>query len=194
MQALVARMPSWRALALGAIVLVLAAIAGFALLRELAKAPAAPQPSAAAAFTGGLAMQQPQTALTPEEEAFAAALWPIHSEVKMAAVRMIFAGIKYKTGQHDGAALKATVQPVIHTFADAAVRARKLEPPASLAPAHRSYLDALGLYQEAAREMLRVTSDGNDAHLIEAQKQSERASLELLKLSDPLWPGEYKPN
>jgi hypothetical protein len=187
-------MPSWRASAVAAAVVLLAGIAVFALLREIAKQPAAPQPSAAAAFTGGLAMHEAQSALTPEEEAFAASLWPIHSEVKLAAVRMIFAGIKYKTGEHDVRKLEATVQPLIQTFHDAAARARGLTPPASLADEHSSYLKALDLYARAAQEMVKVAADGRDGHLVEAQRQSEVASLELLKLSDPLWPGEYKPN
>jgi hypothetical protein len=194
MQALAARMPSWKAVALAAVVVVLAGVAGYALLRELAKQPAAPQSSAAAAFTGGLAMHQAQGALTPEEEAFAASLWPIHSEVKLGAVRMIFAGIKYKTGEHDASTLKASVEPLVQVFDGAAVRTRKLTPPASLADEHNSYLRALDLYMQAAQEMVKVATDGRDEHLVEAQRQSEVASIELLKLSDPLWPGEYKPN
>ena len=36
-----------------------------------------------------------EEALTVEEETYAAQLWPIHSEVKLAAVNMSFAGIAY---------------------------------------------------------------------------------------------------
>jgi hypothetical protein len=194
MQALAVRMPSWKAAAVAAAVVLLAGMAGFALLRELAKQPPAPQASAAAAFTGGLAMHEAQGALTPAEEAFAASLWPIHSEVKLAAVRMIFAGIKYKTGHTDRDALKASVAPLVQVFEGAAARTRKLTPPASLAEEHGSYLRALALYAQATQEMMRVTADGRDEHLINAQRHSEVASIELLKLSDPLWPGEYKPN
>jgi hypothetical protein len=186
-------MLGWKALVVGVVAITLAAISGFALQRELAKS-SPPSPSAAAAFTGGLSMHEAQAALTPEQEAFAAALWPIHSEVKLAAVRMIFAGIQYKTGQHDAQGLKATVAPIPKTFKDAGVRARQLQPPAGLADEHQSYLAALALYEQAAAEMLQVVVDGRDEHLIEAQRKSEAASLELLKLSDPLWPGEYKPN
>jgi hypothetical protein len=187
-------MPSWRAVAVTAAAVLLAGIAVFALLREIAKQPGTPQPSAAAAFTGGLAMHEAQSALTPEEEAFAASLWPIHSEVKLAAVRMIFAGIKYKTGQHDAATLQASVAPLVGVFEDAALRTRRLTPPPSLGEEHASYLRALGLYAQAAQEMLKIAVDGRDEHLVDAQRQSEIASIELLKLSDPLWPGEYKPN
>jgi hypothetical protein len=42
--------------------------------------------------------------------------------------------------------------------------------------------------------MVRIAEDGKDEHLVLAQKRSEQASLAILKLSDVLWPGEYKPN
>jgi hypothetical protein len=42
--------------------------------------------------------------------------------------------------------------------------------------------------------MIKVADDGKDEHLILAQQRSEEASLAILKLSDVLWPGEYKPN
>jgi hypothetical protein len=192
MQVLAARLPGWKPLAVGLTAILLAALSAFALQRELAK-HAPQEPSAAAAFTGGLALHEGQSALSPEEEAFAAALWPIHSEVKLAAVRMIFAGIKYKTDQPDAQTLKATVAPLTQTFRDATARAQRLQPPAELADEHQSYLTALDLYAQAVHEMLKA-GDGGDEHLIEAQRRSESASMELLKLSDALWPGEYKPN
>jgi hypothetical protein len=42
--------------------------------------------------------------------------------------------------------------------------------------------------------MIKVAVDGRDAHLIEAQVMSERASGLTLKVGETLWPGEYKPN
>ena len=57
-----------------------------------------------------------------------------------------------------------------------------------------AYLEALEHYTAASREMIKVADDGRDEHLIAAHKRSEQASHELLKLSDVLWPGEYKPN
>ena len=184
----------WKLPALALAVIVLGALAAFALQREMRAKPEAP--SAAATFTGGLAMGGPQAAkaLTPEEEAYAVALWPIHSEVKLAAVRMIFAGLNYKTKGEDAAKLKATVQPLIKTFTAATQRVAGITPPATLRDAHASYLEALADYTAASREMIKVADDGRDAHLIAAQQRSERASRELLVLSDVLWAGEYKPN
>jgi hypothetical protein len=189
-----ARRALWKVPALIVLVVVLGGLAAFALERELRAKPAAP--SAGAAFSAGLAMGAPHTAnaLTPEEEAYASALWPIHSEVKMAAVRMTFAGLNYKTEGEDAARLKAAVQPLIKSFADASKRVERITPPASLRDAHASYLGALTNYSAASREMLKVVDDGRDAHLIAAHQRSQQASHELLKLSDVLWPGEYKPN
>jgi hypothetical protein len=188
------RRMGWKTFALAALVLVLGAFAAYALQRELKTKPETP--SAAAAFTAGLAMgeQHAARALSAEEEAYAAALWPIHSQVKLSAVRMTFAGLNYKIKHNDAAKLKATVQPLTRTFTDAAQRARRLQPPASLADAHRTYLGAIEHYTDASRIMIRVADDGREEHLITAHKRSEQASHELLKLSDVLWPGEYKPN
>ena len=133
-------------------------------------------------------------ALTPEEEAYAAALWPIHGEVKLAAMRMTFAGMNYKIEHQDPAKVKATVQPLTAVLQSAAQRARQIQPPESLKDAHKSYLEALALYVEASREMAKVAVDGRDEHLVVAHERSGQASHALLQLSDVLWPGEYKPN
>jgi hypothetical protein len=183
-----------RTLLFSSVLVVLLATVGFAIQRELGSKPA--PTSSTNAFTAGLglggALSAP--ALSAEEEAFATALWPIHSEVKLAAIRMIFAGLQYKTENTDAKLLVQKVQPLTGTFSAASERVRNLQPPASLADAHQSYLDALDLYVAATREMLRVAHDGSDEHLMVAQRKSEQASLNLIKLSDVLWPGEYKPN
>jgi hypothetical protein len=181
-------------IAFAIVIVALSAFVLYAAVRETGKQPP-PAPSAAAAFTGGLAMDQSTLgALSPEEEAYAAALWPIHSEVKLAAMRMTFAGLNYKIEHNDPAKVKATLQPLIATFQSATQRARQMQPPASLRDAHKSYLEALGLYVEASREMAKVAADGRDEHLVAAHRSSGQASHALLQLSDVLWPGEYKPN
>ena len=187
-----ARLPHWKMLLVVAMAAVLFAVVAFAVQRELS---ANKPPSAAAAFVAGIAMSgYDAPALTAEEEAYAAALWPIHSEVKLAAVRMIFAGLNYKTEDQDVRKLKSQVQPLTQTFLDAANRVEQIRPPASLQDSHDSYREALRLYTSATREMVRIADSGKEEHLILAQKRSEQASLAILKLSDVLWPGEYKPN
>ena len=187
-----ARLPHWKMLLVVAMAAVLFAVVAFAVQRELS---ANKPPSAAAAFVAGIAMSgYDAPALTAEEEAYAAALWPIHSEVKLAAVRMIFAGLNYKTEDQDVRKLKSQVQPLTQTFLNAANRVEQIRAPASLQDAHDSYREALRLYTSATREMVRIADSGKEEHLILAQKRSEQASLAILKLSDVLWPGEYKPN
>ena len=181
-------------LALAILIVGLSAFVLYAAVRETAKQPP-PAPSAAAAFTAGLSMDKATLgALSPEEDAYAAALWPVHSEVKLAAMRMTFAGLNYKIEHRDAAKVKATVQPLTATFKSAAQRARQIRPPESLRDAHNSYLEALALYVEASQEMAKVAADGRDEHLVAAHRRSQEASHALLKLSDVLWPGEYKPN
>lgn len=174
-----------------ALVGVLAGIALYAAVREQrAAAPTTQSSPVNPAF-----MAEPEhSALSPEEEIFAATLWPVHSAVKLAAVRMTFAGINYKTQGEDKQALLTKVQPLAKDFRDAAERARKITPPATLSKAHSDYIAAIEDYAQATERMIQTARDGNVEHLVAAQKQSESASIILLKLSDQLWPGEYKPN
>ncbi len=187
-----AKPPQWKVVLVAAIVAGLIAVVAVAVQREFA---ANKPPSAAASFAAGIALSGYDVpALTAEEEAYAAALWPIHSEVKLAAVRMIFAGLNYKTENQDVKELKSKVLPLTKTFKDASTRVNRMRPPVSLQDAHDSYREALVLYTSATREMVKIAEDGKDEHLFLAQKRSEQASLAILKLSDLLWPGEYKPN
>lgn len=138
---------------------------------------------------------EPQTAFTAEEEAYAAALWPIHRGVgETAAVNLTFAGMAYATEGHDATKLKAKVEPLIRTFLAARATTEKLTPPGSLQAVHTRYLEALTLYEQAATEMLQVADDGDDRHLVTAQAFSQRAAEEVVKAGDILWPGEHKPN
>jgi hypothetical protein len=168
-------------------VLGLAGIVAFATLRERN----IPQTSVTSVGSGLEPMRLP---LSAAEEAYAAALWPLHSEVKLSAVNMTFAGLAYKLGELDRGSLRSKLEPLVERFAEAAVQLRQLQPPASMAKVHEEYAEALKLYQASIAEMARVIDDGRDEHLIDAQAHSEKAAAILLKLSDELWPGEYKPN
>src|SRR5215467_8223934 len=95
--------PHFRAVMLSATVAALVAMVGFALQRELAR-HVGPAPVTA------VKTEPEQKALSAEEEAYAAALWPIHSEVvEVSAVDMSFAGIAYVTEHHDPHRLEAKV-------------------------------------------------------------------------------------
>ncbi len=175
-----------RVFSVSAAIIVLVTVIGYAMQREMAPRMAAPS---------AVGMGEPERKpLSAEEEAYAVALWPIHSQVKLYAVQMSFAGISYKTEDHDRRNLAAKLQPLGEAFKTATAEARGLAVPASLREVHDRYLGALAKYEKASSEMMAAAQDGKDEHLVTAQSESERASEDLLRVGDVLWPGEYKPN
>ena len=180
-------LPSVKILVFGGVLLGLLGILALAAVREVATSPGS-------ARMVRPALAPPRPPLTAAEEEYALALWPIHNEVKASALRMTLGGLAYKLGDLDGAGLKARVDRSAETYRRAARQIAALTPPASLAQAHATYVDAVRLYQRAATEMVRVVSDGRDEHLVVAQPLSMEASEKLLKVGDVLWPNEYKPN
>jgi hypothetical protein len=181
------RLPQAGALLLAGVIVVLLAVVGYALQREFALRSA---DEVAVPATSPV----PVRALSPGEEAYAAALWSIHREVKLAALGMTFAGIFYKVDSQDRARLQAKVEPLTQVFRTAIADARALDVPASVRAVHERYVGALTAYQTAAEEMVKTARDGRDEHLIEAQGMSFRASEDTLRVGDVLWPGEYKPH
>jgi hypothetical protein len=176
-------------LLLAVVVLALVAVVAYAVQRELTK----PQAIEPAAVTAPVA-ERGQRALSAEEEDYAAALWPIHSEVKLAAVEMTFAGIAYKMGEQDAKALETRLRPLADTFETAMKQARALTVPASMTQMQDRYVGALALYDKAAAEMISATHDGKTEHLVAGQQMSLQASEDILRIGDVLWPGEYKPH
>jgi hypothetical protein len=169
------------------VIVVLLAVVAYALQREFAPQSAG---DIGAPMTGAV----PVRALSTEEEAYAAALWPIHREVKLAALGLSFAGIGYKTDGQDPARLEAEVKPLAQEFRAAIAKARALEVPASMRDVHERFLGALASYRTAADEMLQAARDGRYQRLIAAQGLSFRAAEDALRVGDVLWPGEYKPH
>ncbi len=183
------RLPSTKVILLAAALITLLGIVMFAVTREATttarvatSAPSRPAPA------------PPRPALTAAEEAYARALWPIHSEVKLGALRMAFAAINYQIRKIDRAELRERVEASREIYRKAEAHIRELEPPASLRTVHVDYLDALRLYQGSAAEMLRVFHDGREEHLLAAYPGTNEAGGKLLRISTVLWPGEYIPN
>jgi hypothetical protein len=181
------RVPRVKALVFGFVLVSLIGVLARAAGREVATSPAN-------ARTARPVLAPPRPPLTPAEEEYALALWPIHNEVKASALKMTLGGLGYKLGELDRAGLKAKVDGSTETYRRAARRIATLTPPASLVRTHAMYADAVRLYQQSATEMLRVVSDGRDEHLVVAQPLSMEASEKLLKVGDILWPNEYRPN
>jgi hypothetical protein len=171
----------------GALVVVLVAVVAVAAFRE----HAAPAPKMVE--DSGYANSH-RPAISPEEEAYAHALWPIHAQVKQDAVKMTFAGLAYKMGDIKRAAMKDRVAPLTARFDQALADMAKLRPPHSAKGLHDEYAEAIRLFRDATVEMVKMAADGDDRHLLAAQEKSDKASGLTLKVGETLWPGEFKPN
>ena len=66
--------------------------------------------------------------------------------------------------------------------------------PPSLSGTQGQYVEAMALYANAAAEMLKFTADGDAQHLGEAHQMDVRASEDMLRVGEVLWPGQYKPH
>lgn len=165
-------------------------LVGVAVIHENRSRPEPPTSAASAEKAAAPARQ----ALTPDEERYAATLWGIHTQVKSDAVKITFAGLAYKMGDIDKSKVRERVGPLTQAYDAALAKVTAIEPPANLAGMHKQYLDAIRSYRDATVEMVKVADDGSDRHLIAAQEMTEGAARTLLKASDALWPGEYKPN
>jgi hypothetical protein len=179
------RGPGIKVFAIGAVLSILAGLAGIAVVRE-SRTTAPPQMSAF--------QDAPRKAFSADEERFAQALFAVHEQVKNAAVNMMFAGIAYKTGGLDRPAFKVRVAPLVDTFASVDVQFEKIPVPESMQAIRRDYAEALRLYRAAADEIRKTATDGKDSHLLASHEMSGRADSILLDVGEKVWPGEYKPN
>jgi hypothetical protein len=184
-------MPGARSLLLAGVVVALAATIGAAWLHEV-RPRSVVKP---AAQTVSMQAEQPQPqALTADEERFATALWAVHREATRSAVAMSFAGIAYHTEDRDARNLARRIEPLARFFQDAEMRVRTISPPPSLSKTHEKYVDAMALYANAAAEMLKFTEDGDAQRLDVAHRLDVRASEDMLRVGEVLWPGQYKPH
>ena len=181
------RHPRGAVMLLAAVIGALAATVGAAWLREIR-----PQ-SVRQSFDTPFAVPQ-APALTADEERFAATLWDVHREATRSAVAMSFAGITYETEGRDARALAAKIAPLAKRFQDAETRVGTMSAPASLAQTHGQYVEAMALYANAAAEILKFTEDGDPQRLDVAHGLDVRASEDMLRVGEVLWPGQYKPH
>ena len=180
-----------RSLLLASIVAVLAATVGAAWLNGLRPRSVA-QP--AAQTVNALAEKTKLPALTADEERFATTLWAVHREATRSAVALSFAGIIYQAEDRDARALARKIEPLAKFFHDAEMRVRAMSAPPSLASTQVQYVDAMALYAGAAAEMLKFTEDGDSQRLQVAHGLDMKASEDVLRVGEVLWPGQYKPH
>ena len=184
-------MPGGRSLLLVAVVVALAATTGAAWLHE-ARPRSVVQPAAQTVSTRAEKPQPP--ALTADEERFATALWAVHREATRLAVAMSFAGITYQTEDRDARALARKIEPLAKFFHDAEMQVRAMSTPPSLSRTQGQYVDAMALFANAAAEILKFTEDGDSQRLGDAHRMDVRASEDMLRVGEVLWPGQYKPH
>jgi hypothetical protein len=183
-------MPGGRSLLLAGVVLALAATTGVAWLHE-ARTPSPGQP----AQTLNVRAAIPELpALTAEEERFATTLWTVHREATRSAVAMSFAGITYLAEDHDAHALSQKIEPLAKFFHEAETQVRAMSAPPSLSRTFGRYVDAMALYASAADEMLKFSEDSDKRRLDEAHRLDVKASQDMLRVGEVLWPGQYKPH
>jgi hypothetical protein len=182
--------PSVKVLLFGIVLVALVGFVGIALIRELTDTS---QANARAASSRPV-VATPRPAFTPDEEGYAQALWPIHNEVKLGALRMTMAGIQYKTNRIDAAALKSQVEVSVQVYREAEEQMGDLKPPPSFRPFHDEYLQAVRLYQQAGAEMVRLYDDNSEEHLLTAFPMSQEGGRILRRVGAVLWPNEYVPS
>src|SRR5258705_13724394 len=141
-----------------------------------------------------LAPQPARPAVTPAEEAYMRAMWPIHGDVERSLMRASLGQILYKTDDLSRAELKARMEQALTTYRGAETRIRALEPPASVRNDHEQYLVAVRLFQESAVEAIKMFKDGRDDHLLAAYPKSQEGSDKIREVGGKFWPSEFPPN
>jgi hypothetical protein len=178
-------------LLLAGVVMALAATAGAAWLHEIRPRSTA-QPAPQTVNERAEKTQLP--ALTADEERFATALWAVHREATRSAVALSFAGITYQAEDRDARALARKIEPLAKFFHDAEMQVRAMSAPTSLSNTQMQYVNAMALYASAAAEMLKFTEDKDSQRLGVAHGLDVKASEDMLRVGEVLWPGQYKPH
>jgi hypothetical protein len=141
-----------------------------------------------------LAPRPTRPAVTPAEEAYVRAMWPIHGDVERSLMRASLGQILYKTNELSRAELKTRMEQALVTYRGAETRMRALEPPASLKNDHEQYLAAIVLFQESAVEANKMFKDGREDHLLAAYPKSKEGSDKIREVGGKFWPNEFPPN
>ena len=141
-------------------------------------------------------LQPTRPALTPAEEEYIGALWPVHGDVERSTVKMSLGEIFYLS--HDPEMTREKyrkrVDAALATYQRAEQQLRALQPPASLQKKHDDYLAAVLMLKESALERLKLFKDGKVEHLHAAYPPLQRASDKIRRLGSDFWPEEFVPN
>jgi hypothetical protein len=171
------------------VLLGLGGIIGFSVSRGVAAPAGSTRDS-----TGAPLRIAQRPALTSDEQAYVDALWPIHTDVEVAAERVAFGAIFYKTNDVDRTQLKVRLSQALDSYRADDDRLNQLRPPESLRSTHDTYQAALGLFEQSAVEMLQMFDDGSDDHLQVAYPQYLEATNKIRDVGGKFWPDEFPPN
>jgi hypothetical protein len=175
-------------LAMLSVVLVgLGTIVGFSISRETvspAGAPTGAQPPRLAN----------RPALSPDEQAYVEALWPIHTQLEVAAERVALGTIFYKSNELDRAGLKARLDEAVSSYRMIDEKLLALSPPASMQNSQDGYVAAVRLFEDSTAEMLKMFDDGSDEHLQMAYPPYLDGTNKIRDLGGAFWPDEFPPN
>jgi hypothetical protein len=178
----------WKLAILGFVLLALGAAIGGSVSRELAAA-GGPAPAASSAPP---APRRPTR--SPDEQAYLEQLWPIHTDVEVAAERVALGTIFYKTADLDRTELKSRLEGSLASYRAAEGKLDALRPPESLRASHASYLTAVRLFEQSSLEMLKLFDDGSDAHLQAGYPMYLDGTSKIRELGGDFWPDEFPPN
>lgn len=115
-------------------------------------------------------------------------------QISLGRYALSFAGITYQVEDRDARALARKIEPLAKFFHDAEMQVRAMSAPPSLSRTQVEYVDAMALYARAAAEMLKFTEDGDSQRLQVAHGLDMKASEDMLRVGEVLWPGQYKPH
>src|ERR1700712_4206567 len=135
--------------------LALVAIVAFGLTRE-----ATTTDRASSSVVSPAVAIAPKQAFTRPEEEDIQALWPIHGEIERTVARVSLGKILYKTNDLGKAELKARIEASLAMYQRAEAQINTLQPPPSLEPVQDNYRPAIGLFEQAAHEALKMFDDG----------------------------------
>jgi hypothetical protein len=133
-------------------------------------------------------------ALTPEEEKYIRAMWPIHGDIERSTMRASLGQIFYKTQDLKREELKRRLEQALAVYRRAEDRVRSLQPPASLRREHDEYVSAVQLFRESAIEGLKMFEDGREDHLLAAYPKSQKGSDKIREVGGKFWPNEFPAN
>jgi len=171
------------------VVLGLGGFIGLSLSRELAN----PGDSARVSGAGPVRDTQ-RPALTADEQAYVEALWPIHTDVEVAAERVALGAIFYKTNDLDRTQLKSRLEQALSSYRAADGKLHELHPPESMRDSHAEYVAAVGLFEQSTLEMLKTFDDGSDEHLQAGYPAYLDGTNRIRNIGGSFWPDEFPPN